>query len=177
MEPFHDCLHRVGLLGGATGLETVRILGTDSGRVDDCVAPDSQVVVEGVGRAVTEVLSGLLGVAGHFPVAEVRWKLHLSRGSLARFFMGDRVVNLMGSLVAPLVVSPLVIRAGGEDGWDAQPLIGFNRPDDLRLDEVGLPIKVGIHVGLNVDHLPDEPGGIEAGQGLTVEEEGLLVSR
>ena len=91
--------------------------------------------------------------------------------------MGDRVVNLMGSLVAPLVVSPLVIRAGGEDGWDAQPLIGFNRPDDLRLDEVGLPIKVGIHVGLNVDHLPYEPGGIEAGQGLTVEEEGLLVSR
>ena len=58
-----------------------------------------------------------------------------------------------------------------------QTLVGFNWSDNFRLDEVGLPIEVSVHIGLNVDNFSDKLGRVEAGQRLTVEEEGLLRSR
>ena len=119
----------------------------------------------------------MTGFTGDGAVVLGRRKFHFGWGLKGSFLMGQRMIDRVGQLLAPVIIGPLVVRAGRKDSWDGQSLVGFSRPHDFGLNEVRLPVKVGIEVGFNVDDFANEAGRVKACDGLTVKSQGLFSGR
>ena len=91
--------------------------------------------------------------------------------------MGQGVIDRVGQLLTPVIIGALVVGAGRKDSRHGEALVGFSRPHDFGLDEVCLPVKVGIEVGFNVDDFANEAGRVKACDGLTVKSQGLFSGR
>ena len=134
VEPLDDRFHRGNLLRRAAGLEAVAILGANPGGVDDRVAAGGQVVVEGVGWRFAEGLAGLRGLTTYRVVVLGGRQDRFGRGRSGCPLVDDWVVDRVSQPLAPGVVGPLVVGAGGEDGRHPQAGGAIGRADDLDLD-------------------------------------------